>query len=54
MEISVDEAHPEDSIDRYAITVHCTGEEAFIVPSHWHKVSIGIGGRANWAEISGR
>ncbi|KAI0381349.1 hypothetical protein F5Y04DRAFT_255274 [Hypomontagnella monticulosa] len=37
MDIKVDEAEPEDSINRYAMDTTCTGEEALFIPAHWHK-----------------
>ncbi|KAI1769930.1 hypothetical protein F4818DRAFT_456507 [Hypoxylon cercidicola] len=37
MDITVDEAEPEDSINRYAIDTTSIGEEALSIPPHWHK-----------------
>jgi len=42
MVITVDEAQPEDSINRYAMDTHCTGEEPLEIPPHWHMVSAHI------------
>lgn len=39
MEITINESEPEDSINRYVMDTHCTGEEALEIPPHWHKVS---------------
>lgn len=39
MDIIVDESQPEDSINRYAMDTHCTGEEPLEIPPHWHMVS---------------
>ncbi|KAI1100846.1 hypothetical protein F4804DRAFT_317698 [Jackrogersella minutella] len=37
MDITIDEAEPEDSINRYAMNTTCSGEEALSIPLHWHK-----------------
>ncbi|KAI1409704.1 hypothetical protein F5Y13DRAFT_169300 [Hypoxylon sp. FL1857] len=37
MDIKVNEAEPEDSINRYLMDTICTGEEALNIPPHWHK-----------------
>ena len=38
MEITINEAEPEDSINRYVMDTICTGEEALEIPAHWHMV----------------
>ena len=38
MDITIDESEPEDSINRYAMDIISTGEEALEIPAHWHKV----------------
>lgn len=42
MDITIDEAEPEDSINRYAMDTRSTGEEVLDIPPHWHKVSQGM------------
>ncbi|KAI2607144.1 uncharacterized protein GGS25DRAFT_494566 [Hypoxylon fragiforme] len=37
MDITINEAEPEDSINRYAMDTICTGEEVLDIPAHWHK-----------------
>jgi mannose-6-phosphate isomerase-like protein (cupin superfamily) len=37
MEIIVNEAAPQDSVDRYTSKITSTGEEIIDVPPHWHK-----------------
>ncbi|KAI4859874.1 hypothetical protein F4820DRAFT_438513 [Hypoxylon rubiginosum] len=37
MKITIDEAEPEDSINRYTMDTVSTGEEALHIPPHWHK-----------------
>ncbi|KAI2638972.1 hypothetical protein GGS26DRAFT_587743 [Hypomontagnella submonticulosa] len=37
MDIKVDEAEPEDSINRCVMDTTSTGEEALYIPPHWHK-----------------
>ncbi|KAK7755582.1 hypothetical protein SLS62_002517 [Diatrype stigma] len=37
MDITVNEAEPEDSVNRYAMVTTSTGEEALHIPAHWHK-----------------
>ncbi|KAI1384397.1 uncharacterized protein F4822DRAFT_415020 [Hypoxylon trugodes] len=37
MQIKIDEAEPEDSINRYAMDTISIGEEALYIPPHWHK-----------------
>ncbi len=38
MEITINEAEPEGSINRYVMDTICTGEEALEIPAHWHMV----------------
>lgn len=47
MDIKVDEAEPEDSINRCVMDTTSTGEEALYIPPHWHKVS------KRWANLAG-
>ncbi|KAH9987275.1 hypothetical protein F4779DRAFT_611502 [Xylariaceae sp. FL0662B] len=37
MNITINEYELEDSINRYAMDITCTGEEVLYIPPHWHK-----------------
>lgn len=39
MNITINEAEPENSVHRYVMDTICTGDEILSIPPHWHKVN---------------
>ncbi|KAI0873257.1 hypothetical protein GGS24DRAFT_464254 [Hypoxylon argillaceum] len=37
MNITINEAEPENSVHRYVMDTICTGDEILSIPPHWHK-----------------